>query len=210
MKLKGKLNLGEEGAIQLKYLVLFGLTALTVLLDQLTKAAVLARFRLGESMPVVSGVFDLTYVRNPGAAFGMLAHAEPSFRIPFFVIVPLVALVAIGYVFRRLPAGDLKLATALSLVVGGALGNLLDRLGRGYVVDFLDFHWNASYHFPAFNIADSAICTGVGLLLLDVLLKDRARHAAASGGGEPGDGPGDPRSDKPFDQAREGLAGKVQ
>lgn len=168
--------------IKAKYLVLFGLTTATVLLDQLTKRLVLARFRLGESMPVISRIFDLTYVRNPGAAFGMLAHAEPSFRVPFFVIVPLIALVAIGYVFRKLPPRDLPLATALSLVVGGAIGNLLDRLMRGYVVDFLDFHWDIQYHFPAFNVADSAICIGVGLLILDVILKDRTRNAARPNG----------------------------
>lgn len=195
-----QVRMNDRGAVKMKYLVLFGLTAVTVLLDQLTKGMVLARFRLGESVSVVSRVFDLTYVRNPGAAFGMLAHAEPSFRVPFFMIVPLIALVAIGYVFRKLPDRDLKLATALSLVVGGAIGNLLDRLLRGYVVDFLDFHWDGRYHFPAFNVADSAICTGVGLLMLDLMLKDRARNAASGGDRGPG---------KQFDQADQGLIEKV-
>ena len=84
-----------------KYLVLIGLTGLVILLDQLTKRAVLARFRLGESATVVAGFYDFNYVRNSGSAFGLLAHADPTFRNPLFVIVPLVALSAIGYVFRK-------------------------------------------------------------------------------------------------------------
>jgi signal peptidase II len=97
--------------------------------------------------------------------------------------VPLIALGAIGFIFRKLPAADLKLSTALSLVIGGAVGNLIDRVRFGYVVDFLDFHWKHSYHFPAFNVADSAICVGVGLLMIDLLAAEREEaspHASPS------------------------------
>jgi signal peptidase II len=167
------------GRSRRKYTILFGLTLAVIALDQLTKRAVLARFRLGESWAMLDGWFDLTYVRNSGAAFGLLAHADPTFRIPFFVIVPLVALSAIGYVFQRIPDGDLKLSTSLSLVVGGAVGNLIDRLLWGYVVDFLDFHWNYQYHFPAFNVADAAICVGVAILILDLATKDSTRAPGA-------------------------------
>ena len=152
-----------------KYLILVVLTTLIIVLDQLTKYMIVERFRYGESIPVIAGFFSLTYIRNTGAAFGLLAHANPTFRIPFFVIVPLVALVAIGFIFRKIPERDVKLSTALSLVIGGAVGNLIDRVMLNYVVDFLDFHWRYEYHFPAFNVADMAICVGVGILMLDLL-----------------------------------------
>jgi signal peptidase II len=152
-----------------KMLPLLAITPAVIILDQFTKFLVIERFRLGETIPVISGLFSLTYIRNTGAAFGIFAQSHPSFRVPFFVVVPLVALVAIGFIFKRIASADLKLSSALSLVIGGAIGNLIDRVQLGYVVDFLDFHWSYQYHFPAFNVADSAICVGVGILMLDLL-----------------------------------------
>jgi signal peptidase II len=167
--------------IKVKYLILVLLSLAIVLFDQATKYVVVARFRYGESIPVWDGFFSLTYVRNTGAAFGLLAQANPAFRIPFFVIVPLVALVAIAFVFRRIGDRDYKMSCALSLVIGGAVGNLIDRVTLNYVVDFLDFHWKYLYHFPAFNVADTAICVGVGLLMLDLLTqKEPGAHASAA------------------------------
>jgi signal peptidase II len=163
-----------------KYLILAGVTPVVILFDQLTKYLIVQRFRLGETIPVLSGYFNLTYIRNTGAAFGLLAQSEPQFRVPFFVIGPIVALIAIAYIFKKIPAADLKLSSALSLVIGGAIGNLIDRLQMGYVVDFLDFHWNYAYHFPAFNVADSAICVGVGILMLDLLTQKEVTHASAA------------------------------
>lgn len=163
--------------IKRKYTILVVLTAFVILLDQITKYVIVDRFRYGESIPVIPGFFSLTYIRNTGAAFGLLAHSNPAFRIPFFVIVPIVALVAIAFIFRKIPDKDLKLSTALSLVIGGAIGNLIDRVQLSYVVDFLDFHWKYEYHFPAFNVADTAICIGVGVLMLD-LLSQPATQAA--------------------------------
>lgn len=154
-----------------KYLILSVLTVAIIILDQITKMLVIQRFRLGESIPVIADFFSLTYIRNTGAAFGILASADPAFRVPFFIIVPVLALVAIAFIFRKLPPSDIKLSTALSLVIGGAIGNLIDRMSLGYVVDFLDFHWKYQYHFPAFNVADSAICVGVGILTLDLLFQ---------------------------------------
>ncbi|MCC7442871.1 MAG: signal peptidase II [Bdellovibrionales bacterium] len=139
-----------------------------LVLDQWTKLETVARFRLGESLPVINGFFNLTYVRNTGAAFGILAEAHPSLRIPFFLLVPAIALVVIGYIFRRLPDTSIKVSTALALVISGAIGNLIDRARLGYVIDFLDFHWRYRWHFPAFNVADIVICVGVGLLMLDL------------------------------------------
>jgi signal peptidase II len=140
----------------------------SIILDQWTKGIIVDRFQLGESIPVLSSFFNITYVRNTGAAFGFMATVDSSLRIPFFLIVPTIALLVIAYLFRKLPAHDVKTAWALSLVMGGAIGNLIDRVKYGYVVDFLDFHWKYQAHFPAFNVADSAICIGVGLLMLDI------------------------------------------
>jgi signal peptidase II len=167
------MNVGTILKIKLKYKILTLLTVLVVVLDQVTKSMILQRFGLGMTIPVIPNYFNLTYVQNQGAAFGFLAQSDPSFRVPFFMIVPTIALVSIGVIFRRLPDGDLKMASALSLVVAGALGNLIDRLALGFVVDFLDFHWQWGYHFPAFNVADSAICIGVGLLMLDLFQQDK-------------------------------------
>lgn len=152
-----------------KYWIFGIISTVIIILDQVTKQVVIDRFRLGETLPVIDGFFSLTYIRNTGAAFGMLAQADPSFRVPFFLIVPVIALGAIIYIFRKIPDGDLKFSVALSLVSGGAVGNLIDRAVYGYVIDFLDFHWRYQYHFPAFNVADSAICVGVGILMLDLL-----------------------------------------
>ncbi len=157
-----------------KYQILAVLSSVTLILDQVTKWLVVRDFHLGESIPIIPGFFSLTYIRNTGAAFGLLAQMDSSYRVPFFLIVPVIALVAIGYIFRKIPPKDVKLSVALSLVVGGAVGNLIDRIVYGYVVDFLDFHWKYTYHFPAFNIADSAICIGVGILMLDLLQNPQA------------------------------------
>jgi signal peptidase II len=151
-----------------KYQILSWVMPLVVVLDQLTKWEVVKNFSLGQTRSIIPGIFDLTYVRNTGAAFGILAHADARWRVPFFVLVPLVALLAIFQVFRRIGEKDLKLAYALALVMGGAIGNLIDRAWLNYVVDFLLFHWKYEWQFPAFNIADSAICVGVGILMLDL------------------------------------------
>lgn len=157
--------------------VLLSIFPFLVILDQWTKVLIESKFFLHESFPIVRGFFDITYVRNTGAAFGMMAQMNPAFRVPFFYIVPVTALVLIGVYFSRIPKGNIKLAVALSLVISGAVGNLIDRIRLGYVVDFLSFHWDYRAQFPAFNVADSAICVGVGLLLLDMLREPHASHS---------------------------------
>lgn len=154
-----------------KYLIFFAIAPLLLLLDQLTKHLLIRRFALGETLSVIEGLFNITYVRNKGAAFGMFANSTSPFRAPVFILVPILALGVIGYVFRKIHPRDLKLAAGLSLVIAGAAGNLIDRVTWGYVVDFLDFHWQYRYHFPAFNLADSAICVGVALLTWDMILE---------------------------------------
>ncbi|MBI3544443.1 MAG: signal peptidase II [Deltaproteobacteria bacterium] len=165
-----------KALMKLKYLVLLSVTGTIISLDQLTKHLVTQRFRYGESLSMIPGFFNLTYVRNPGAAFGLLSRWDPSLRVPFFIIVPILALGVIFYVFRKVEDTDLKLSSALSFVIGGAFGNLIDRAAYNYVVDFLDFHWD-DLHFPAFNVADIAICVGVGFLILDIIQKERKLRA---------------------------------
>lgn len=160
--------------MKLKHLILLSVSGTIIALDQLTKQIVLEKFHLGESLAVVRGFFSLTYVRNPGAAFGILGRWDSALRIPFFIIVPLLALFVIVLIFRKVEDKDLWLSLALSLVIGGAVGNLIDRAAYNYVVDFLDFHWGVlGPHFPAFNVADIAICVGVGLLMIDIIKKER-------------------------------------
>ncbi len=157
--------------VKTKFAILATLTPLMILLDQWTKLLVIEHFALGESRVVLGGFFNLTYVRNTGAAFGIMAQANPAFRIPFFIIVPLIALGAIGFIFRKISNQDRKMAVALALVISGAVGNLIDRVRLGYVVDFLDFHYKWTYHFPAFNVADACISVGIGLLMVDLLFQ---------------------------------------
>jgi signal peptidase II len=130
--------------------------------DQLTKFIVDQTMPLNHSIPVIDNLFSLTYIRNTGAAFGILAGSAAAFRLPFLV---LFSLLAIGFIFimlRRLPDRETGLITALSFILGGAIGNLIDRVLYGEVIDFLDFYWS-TYHWPAFNLADSFITVGVGI-----------------------------------------------
>jgi len=149
-----------------------------IVIDQWVKLEILSHFDYGESIPVISNFFSVTYVRNTGAAFGFLATANPSFRVPFFLIVPIIAMVVLGFLYRDLPKDARWRSMALGLVSGGALGNLIDRVRLGYVVDFLDIHWKTDYYFPAFNVADSAICVGVAILLLSTMTKRELDHAS--------------------------------
>ncbi|MDF1578119.1 MAG: signal peptidase II [Desulfobulbales bacterium] len=146
------------------------IAATVVLLDQLTKWWVLATFELYQSVPVIPGFFDLTFVVNTGAAFGMLAGEQNPWRQLFFVVVTLVALVVLGLAFRQYRREGGVYITAIGMIGGGALGNLVDRLRFGHVVDFLDFQIKG-YHWPAFNVADSAISVGVALFLLAGFVK---------------------------------------
>ena len=143
-----------------------------VLLDQASKEWVRGAFSLHESVPVIPGFFHLTYIRNTGAAWGMFSGQNLALAVLAFAM--LVALV----LFRRqfLPPGRVH-RVALGLLCGGIVGNLFDRLRLDYVVDFLDF-FHRGWHFPAFNVADSAICIGVAIYVLGTLLAPRAAAPA--------------------------------
>lgn len=150
------------------------LSALVIVLDQLSKAWITSHFAYGESLTVL-GVFNLVLTYNTGAAFSFLHDAGGMQRWLFSII----AVVASGWIvvlLRKHHAQPL-FALALSLILGGALGNLIDRIAYGYVVDFLHFHWDEHY-FPAFNLADSAITCGAFLLILDSFKENKHGSAA--------------------------------
>jgi signal peptidase II len=141
---------------------------LVTVADQLVKSIVDRFMSLHESRVLVDGFLHLTYVRNRGAAFGILSDAELPYQSLLFSLVSALALLAIAVYAWRLPASSRLPRLALSLVIGGAVGNLIDRARLGYVIDFVDVFWGA-YHWPAFNVADSAISVGVVLLVFDIL-----------------------------------------
>jgi signal peptidase II len=146
------------------------ISAAIVLLDQLSKLLVVRSMRLGQSISILPGFFDLTFVLNPGAAFSLFATLPDWIRNRFFVLISIAACVLI-VVYRSRYLRENRLASAsLSLILGGAIGNLVDRLRYGVVVDFFDAHV-AEHHWPVFNVADSAISVGVTLLLLEMLLE---------------------------------------
>jgi len=148
----------------------FTLSVVVVLLDQASKFWVLARFREYEVLEVWP-VFNLTLVFNRGAAFSFLADAGGWQHYLFIGLALLVSMVLVVWI-RKSAAGRPLEAWALSFILGGAVGNLIDRLRLGKVVDFLQWHWQQHY-FPSFNLADAAITLGVGLMLLDWLLEMR-------------------------------------
>ncbi len=144
---------------------LLAIFAGVVVFDQLSKWWVMASFALYESRPVVGGLFSLTYVQNTGAAFGLLAGPPVWWRQFFFVLVAVAAMVVLVGAYRHYRRRGWLYGAAIGCIGGGAVGNLIDRLRFGAVVDFLDFYVK-THHWPAFNIADSAITVGVGCFLL--------------------------------------------
>jgi len=135
-----------------------------VVFDQVSKWIVDRAIPLNHSIVVIENLFSLTYIRNTGAAFGIFAGSEASFRLPLLVVFSLVAIGFIVTMLMRLPESEKGLITALTFILGGAIGNLIDRLLWGEVIDFLDFYWSG-FHWPAFNFADSFITVGVMITL---------------------------------------------
>lgn len=143
-----------------------------VIADQLTKMWVSENFSLYDSLEVIPGFFNLVYVTNPGAAFSMFADITSPWRHYFFLAIGGVAIVGITAYNWLLREKSRYSGVALALIAGGAAGNLVDRIRFGVVIDFLDFYWGG-YHWPAFNVADSAICVGAGLFLLINILESK-------------------------------------
>ncbi len=154
----------------------FWVAAAVVAVDQATKALVDRLMNLHESRTLIEGLLQLTYVRNRGAAFGFFSDGSLPYQSWLLSGLGLLALVAIAVYAWRLPTGSPLPRTGLGLIMGGALGNLLDRVRLGYVIDFVDAYWGP-HHWPAFNAADSAISIGVSLLVLDILLHPGAESS---------------------------------
>ena len=132
---------------------------------------------------VLPGFWAHHYAENPGAAWSLFGEWPVGLRIPFFVVVTVVAVLAVGWFYRHLGRGQRHLQFALVLLLGGALGNFLDRLARQYVIDFVDVYWR-THHWPAFNVADSCISIGVCLLVIDMLRAPRPETNVAAPAGE--------------------------
>jgi signal peptidase II len=151
-------------------LVYLWLTALVIAIDQVTKALIEHGLSMYQSI-VVLPVLEITRAHNPGAAFSFLAGAD-GWQRWLFTVLAIAVSVALVIWLKRIDSEARVLASAVALILAGALGNVIDRLSLGYVIDFINFHWDAHY-FPAFNVADSAITIGAALLLLDAWLEAR-------------------------------------
>ena len=155
------------------------LSALVILVDIWTKSLVLARIQLHEAIPIIPNFFQLVHVRNTGAAFGLGANASSKI-VPILLNAGAIAVFCVVVVYAlRSSVTDRLLQTGLHLILGGAIGNLLDRFRFGYVVDFLDVYVGR-HHWPAFNVADSAICIGIALLFFDMRKKPETAPATES------------------------------
>ena len=152
-------------------------TALVIILDQVSKAWIARHFAYGESLPLLP-VLDITLRYNTGAAFSMLADASGWQRWLFEALALAVGCGIVAWLYRLDARSQRLLAFSLSLILAGALGNLIDRLRLGHVIDFVDVHWKDA-HFPAFNVADSAITVGAALMLIDAWLEGRRRSSNA-------------------------------
>lgn len=159
------------------------LSVLILFLDQLTKYLIVESFQLYESVTLFEGL-RLTLVHNTGAAFSILKDAG-GWQRWFFIVLTVAVSAVIVIWMARLEAGRLWLAAALALVLGGAAGNLVDRVMHGYVIDFIDVYYR-QWHWPAFNLADSAITVGAVILIIDAIWLDRAQVSTHSGGGDDG------------------------
>jgi signal peptidase II len=148
-------------------------TAGIVVADQITKRLVAKTIELHDSHEIIPGLASLTHVRNRGAAFGFLSNAELPYQSLLFSLLSLVALLAIAAYAYKLPASQKWTQVALALIMGGAVGNLVDRMFHGFVIDFVDVYWRA-HHWPAFNVADSCISIGVVMLVLELLRPSEA------------------------------------
>lgn len=179
------------GTLVRRLVLLVAVCAFVVLTDQVTKRAVEGSVR-GRTVHVMPG-FDLRYARNPGAAWGLLANVSETYRRPFFVGVSLLAMAFIVFTYSRAAFEQRRLRLALALILGGAIGNFIDRLAYGYVVDFVDWHarlFGRMRHWPTFNVADAGITVGVLLLALD-LFPRRKPPAVVAGGAEDHDAAGE-------------------
>ncbi len=157
-----------------KYKIAICVSIFVIFADQMTKLLIRSNLALFEKIPVLP-FLDITHLRNPGAAFGILNNLSESMRMPIFVFILVVAFTAIFLFLKRAEDRDKVLVFSLSLILGGAIGNSIDRFRLGYVTDFIDFHLLGStkYHWFPFNVADAAITIGVILILFESIFLKR-------------------------------------
>ncbi len=155
-----------------KTAILLPILLLGVALDQITKLLVVQHMPLGSQIPVIQSFFNLVHVHNRGAAFGLLSNLSPQFAWLFFIATTALVLLVVGILWWRLPESDWPAALGYSLIMTGALGNFIDRVRLGEVIDFLDFYLGR-HHWPAFNVADSLVCLGAGVLIWVVLTEGK-------------------------------------
>ena len=168
-----------------KYWVLLIFCVGILFLDQWTKYLVVQKLPLYRGVEVIQGFFNLTHMRNTGGAFGIFGGEKGGFGSVLFVAVSLIAIGAIVFLFIKIKENERMLALSFSLILSGAIGNLIDRLRYGEVVDFLQFYlsflpWHIFNPWPTFNIADSAICIGIGLMALELLKRDQKKLKSSS------------------------------
>ena len=154
-----------------KYVFLFFVSGVLVIMDQYSKLMVSLHIPLNYSVKVVEGFFSLTHIRNSGVAFGLFASQQSEYKALMFVAISTVAIIAILVIFHQTPKEKKMVQMGLVLIFSGAIGNLIDRVLHGEVIDFVDFFINR-HHFPAFNIADSCITIGVMFMIADMLVGD--------------------------------------
>ena len=179
-------NLEETEGLRRRAFLLATGVALILGLDQVTKLLVASRLLPGDSVPIVPGLVHFTLVHNTGMAFGLLSDFDVPLKSVVMTFLSLCALGAVFYYALRSPRGETMTHLGLTFILGGALGNIVDRARLGYVIDFVDVFYGDA-HWPAFNVADSSICVGVGLLLLESLRRREpslvAEPEVASGSG---------------------------
>lgn len=158
-----------------RYALFASISTIGIIIDQITKVYIDRSMQLFDSITIIENFFHITYVRNKGAAFSFLSNA--SWRLPFFITVSMIAALVILIAFRKLRDDQRLAQVSLAMIFSGAVGNLIDRIRLGEVIDFLDAHWYR-HHWPAFNVADSLICVGVFLLAIDMLLEEKRLKAS--------------------------------
>lgn len=161
-----------------KYFYFVTISPVLIVIDQITKFFIDAKMTIHQSIEVIGGLFNITYVRNPGSAFGFLASSSAQFRSVFYLLVTLLAVGLILYYVAKSEEGDDLTPLSLSLILSGAIGNMIDRIRFGEVIDFLDVYIG-SQHWPAFNVADSAISVGAVILIMAIYRQSRQKTANA-------------------------------
>lgn len=144
-----------------------------VVIDQIVKFYIQKNMAINETIPIIKDIFHITYIRNKGVAFGMFSSLPETFRIPFLILIGIVFIIFVVFYFKNILKQEKLVKLSFSLIIGGAIGNFIDRIRFGEVIDFIEIGINQKYKWPVFNVADSAITIGVCLLFLFILRKKR-------------------------------------